>query len=197
MKKIKTIFERDWNGDKTVIDKMVEGAEKITNYVATEKLDGMNVRITVRNHSIVRLEKRRNPDKIQKVKGIIDPWYVDADPCNPQDKYLFEAIANTDFSDTPDGEWSAEAIGKNIQGNPLGLDKNVLCIFDLGDAPVFTDVPIDYEGLKKWLPLQKTKFGNPEFPIEGIVWRAPNMEIHDRYAPMFKIKTKDFFKDNR
>lgn len=199
MKKIKTIFDRDWKGDKTVTDKYAEGVdpEILKNYIATEKLDGMNVRVTVRNHTVVRLEKRRNPDKIQKAKGIVEPWYVDADSCNPQDKYLCEAVINTDFSDIPDGEWSAEALGKNIQGNPLGLDKNVLCIFDLGMAPVLQNAPITYNELKEWLPFQKTKFGNPEFPVEGIVWRAGNMEKHDRGYPMFKIKTKDFFKDNR
>jgi hypothetical protein len=69
MKKIKTIFDRDWEGDKTVIDKALVDLDKLLGCWATEKLDGMNVRLTVRNHTIVRVEKRRNPDKIQKHKG--------------------------------------------------------------------------------------------------------------------------------
>ena len=74
MKKIKTIFDRDWDGDKTVIDKLSEGisVEDLISAVATEKLDGMNVRATIRNGTCVRLEKRRNPDKIQKYKSADD-----------------------------------------------------------------------------------------------------------------------------
>lgn len=195
MKKIKTIFDRDWDGDKTVIDKFIPGISAELLYfdksvIATEKIDGMNVRLTVRNHEVVRLEKRRNPDKIQKQKGIEEPWYIDTDPFSPNDKYLYEAVKNTDLSDIEDGEWCGEAIGLNIQGNPLGLDKNTVMLFSCGKAPVLENVPTTYQELKEWLPLQKTKFGDPEKPIEGIVWHCANGE-------MFKIKTKDFVKDNR
>ena len=117
MKKIKTIFERNWEGDRTVVDKYVDGAYlAITNNcVATEKMDGMNVRLTVRNHICVRLEKRRNPDKIQKHKGIEEPWYTEAFESEPSDKYLFEALKNTDLSEVEDGEWSGEALGRTFR----------------------------------------------------------------------------------
>lgn len=191
MRKIKTIFDRDWDGDKTVIDKYVEGAYMaISQGVATEKLDGMNVRITVRNHTCVRLEKRRNPDKIQKHKGIEEPWYTEAFENEPADKYLFEALKGTDLTEVPDGEWNGEALGPNIQGNPLNLEGHRIYLFSI---PKFVtpwwDVPIDYKGLKEWLPKQKSKYGN-NCGIEGIVWHCKNGE-------MFKIKTKDFIKDNR
>lgn len=191
MKKIKTIFDRNWEGDKTVLNKYVDGFDPIMllGATATEKLDGMNVRVTVRNHILVRLEKRRNPDKLQKAKGIEDPWYVDADEFSPEDKYLWEAAHGKDFSNTLDGEWSGEVIGKNVQGNPLNLQGNVLVLFSCGEAPVFEDVPTDYEGLKAWLPAQKSKFGN-DCGIEGIVWHCPS-------GNMYKIKCKDFVKDNR
>lgn len=71
MKKIPTIFERDWEGDKTVIDQYVQPFD-FSTAIATEKLDGMNARLTVRNHLLVRLEK-----------SIVDPWYVDADEHYP------------------------------------------------------------------------------------------------------------------
>ena len=194
MKKIKTIFERNWEGDRTVIDKYIpEITSEVLAYdktiKATEKLDGMNVRITVRNHTVVRAEKRRNPDKIQKHKGIEEPWYVDAYEAEPGDKYIFDGIKNTDCSQIPDGEWSGELVGKNIQGNPLNLDKNIVVFFSLGQAPVFDDVPTTYGELKEWLPKQKSKLGN-DCGIEGIVWHCGNGE-------MFKIKIKDFIKDNR
>jgi len=36
--------------------------------------------LTVRSGQLVRVEKRRNPSKAQKAKGIIDGWYVDTPP---------------------------------------------------------------------------------------------------------------------
>ena len=186
MRKIKTIFERDWEGNRKVIDKYVEGfsPELLEGAIATEKLDGTNIRVTVRNHIVVRVEKRRNPDKIQKHKEITEPWYIDAEEFQPQDKWTFDAIKNTDFSEIPDGEWSGEVVGTNIQGNPLNLGKNIVVFFTLGQAPTFENVPTSYEELKKWLPAQKSKFGN-DCGVEGIVW-------HTKNGDMFKIKVKDF-----
>ena len=186
MNKIKTIFERDWNGNRKVIDKYINyfNPDILVNAIPTEKLDGTNVRITVRNNTVVRVEKRRNPDKLQKAKGIEEPWYKDADEYNPEDKWIFDAIKNTDFSIVPDGEWSGEALGKNIQGNPLNLENNRVVFFTLNQAPIFENVPNDYEGLKEWLPKQKSKYGN-DCGIEGIVW-------HCLDGSMFKIKVKDF-----
>lgn len=192
MRKITTIFERNWEGNRTVIDQYTNAAFPIVALTAkaTEKLDGMNVRLTVRRHTVVRVEKRRNPDKRQKAIGIEEPWYVDADPYGPEDKYIFEAVVNTKLGDIPDGEWSGEAVGPRIQGNPLGLEAHEVCLFSCGKASVFENVPITYAELKVWLPLQKTKFGSGDRPIEGIVWHCANGE-------MFKIKTKDFYKDGR
>lgn len=189
MKKIKTIFERDWDGDKRVINKYVQGFDPLilASAKATEKVDGTNVRLTVRNHTIVRVEKRRNPDKIQKFKGIEDPWYVDASESN-EDKWIIDAVKNTPVINVPDGEWSGEAIGKNIQGNPLGLEINFVLLFSLMHVPVFENVPTDYEGLKEWLPGRTSGVGKGI--IEGIVWHLENGE-------MYKIKVKDFFGDNR
>ncbi len=186
MRKIKTIFDRDWNGNRRVIDKYIDGFDPqvLIGANATEKLDGTNVRITTRNHIVVRVEKRSNPSNLQKAKGIKEPWYKDADEYDPQDKWIFDAVKNTDFSEIIDGEWSGEAIGKNIQGNPLNLENNRIMFFTLGQAPVFENVPIDYNGLKEWLSKQKSKYGN-DCGIEGIVW-------HTKDGEMYKIKKKDF-----
>lgn len=188
MEKIPTIFDRNWDGDRKVNAKSVVLDFDFENAIATEKLDGTNVRVTVRNHTVVRVEKRRNPNKIQKKQGIVDPWYVDADELDKADTYIFDAVKNTDFSNVPDGEWSAEALGKKIQGNPLNLEGHTLFIFSLDDwkqKVVYTDVPTDFEGLKGWLPHQKSIFGN-DCGIEGIVWH--NLKTGE----MCKIKVKDF-----
>lgn len=186
MNKISTIFERDMkNGGKITpqYSDWVKGFN-FKNAVATEKLDGTNVRLTVRNFTLVRLEKRRNPSNIEKTKGIVEPWYIDADEYSSQDKYIWEAARNTDLQGILDGEYSGEALGPKIQGNPLKLDKHLVCLFSIGQAPVFFDVPTTFEELKKWLPKQKSKYGK-DCGIEGIVW-------HARSGDMVKIKTKDF-----
>lgn len=182
MRKIRTIFERV---DGKVTNQIANGVDLtlLKDAIATEKLDGMNVRCTIRKGTCVRLEKRRNPDKMQKYKGIIEPWYVDTS-MSSEDKWLNDALKNTDVSSLPDGEWSGEALGTDIQGNPLNLPSNRIVFFTLSQAPVFENVPTTYAELKEWLPKQKSKYGN-DCGIEGIVWHCKNGE-------MYKIKTKDF-----
>lgn len=188
MEKIPTIFDRNWETNRKVNEKLAIENFDFKNSIATEKLDGTNVRVTVRNKIVVRVEKRRNPDKVQKAKGIIDPWYVDANEIDKADTYIFEAVNNTDFSSVPDGEWSAEALGEKIQGNPLNITGHTLFIFTLPnwlENVKYENVPTDFEDLKNWLPTQKTKFGN-NTGIEGIVWH--NLKTGE----MCKIKVKDF-----
>lgn len=182
MKKIQTIFKRT---DKIgpITQEYAIDTELFLVGKATEKLDGTNVRVTVRNNTAVRLEKRRNPTKLEKAKGIIEPWYIDASESS-EDKWIQDALKNTDLSQIPDGEWSGEAVGPNIQGNPLNLPTNRIVFFTLGQAPVFENVPTTYEGLREWLPKQKSKYGN-DCNIEGIVWHCPD-------GSMIKIKAKDF-----
>lgn len=184
MRKIPTIFKRDANIGGKIINEYVVDTALFVDAIATEKLDGTNVRVTIRNHTAVRLEKRRNPTKFEKAKGLIDPWYIDASDSS-EDKYIQNALKNTDFSHVPDGEWSGEALGPNIQGNELGFEDNIIIFFTLGQAPVFENVPITFVELKTWLPQQKSKIGNADKGIEGIVWHCKN-------GSMMKIKTKDF-----
>lgn len=183
MRKIPTIFRRDENRGGKVIDEYVIDPELFLIATATEKLDGMNVRVTIRNHTAVRLEKRRNPSKLEKAKGIIEPWYIDASESS-EDKWLKDALKGTNLSQVPDGEWSGEALGPNIQGNPLNLLTNRIVFFTLNQAPIFENVPITFNELKEWLPKQKSKYGN-DCGIEGIVWHCPD-------GSMMKIKNKDF-----
>ena len=183
MKKIPTIFKRDETKGGKIIDQYVIDPADLLTASATEKIDGTNVRVTVRNHICVRLEKRRNPSKLEKAKGIIEPWYTDAS-MSSEDKHIQSALSGTDLSNIPNGEWSGEAVGENIQGNPLNLIGNKIVFFSLGQCPVFEDAPTTFEKLKEWLPKQKSKYGN-NCGIEGIVWHYEN-------GDMAKIKTKDF-----
>jgi hypothetical protein len=150
---------------------------------ATEKVDGTNIRLTVRSGQLVRVEKRRNPSKVQKQQSIIDGWYVDADEFAKEDKWLFTAARGVAISGWPDGEHSAEALGPNIQGNPLGLERNTCLPFNL-DAPVYKNVPTRFEELRVFLNTLDSRF-SPGHLAEGIVFH----HLDGRRA---KIKRKDF-----
>jgi hypothetical protein len=183
MEKIPTIFDRG-DGFK-VTNAPRKGCEWVFagEGAATEKVDGTNVRITVRNGKVVRVEKRRNPSKLQKSQGIMDGWYVDADEFAKEDQWIYASVKGTDVSGWPDGEHSAEAVGPHVQGNPLGLEKEICVPFNL-EIPVFDGVPRTYEGLRDFLKGADSKF-SPGHPAEGIVFHHPD----GRRA---KIKAKDF-----
>ena len=70
MEKIRTIFDRNWEGNRKVNSNLVVTDFDFNKAIATEKLDGMKVRITVRKGTVVRVEKRRNPSKAQKEASI-------------------------------------------------------------------------------------------------------------------------------
>ena len=186
--KIQTIFEREWNGNRGVLNSPVISLGR--NCVANEKLDGTNVRITVRSGLPVRVEKRRNPSSQEKQDwGITEPWYVDALDTDPSDKWIMQAVDGTDFSPVPDGEWEGEAIGPKINGNHLKLIQHRVFLFSLASERAritFPNCPVDYVALAKWLPQQRS-FLNPEVGIEGIVWWDGGTG-----RPVGKIKVKDF-----
>lgn len=183
MEKIPTLFERD--DDFRVVNRprpecawVFEGEG-----TPTEKLDGTNVRLTVRSGQLVRLEKRRNPNKAQKKQGIVDGWYIDASEDASEDKWIFEAARNTDVSGWADGEHSCEALGPRIQGNPLQLPALVCLPFNT-EAPVYSGVPRSYGDLLEFLATLESKY-SPGHLAEGIVFHHPD----GRRA---KIKRKDF-----
>ncbi len=186
MRKISTIFDRNWETNRKVNEKLIVDFN-FEEAIATEKLDGMNVRVTIRKGTVVRVEKRRNPNKIQKQMGITEPWYIDAQQEAKEDRWIFDAVSNTDFTQVPDGEWSGEALGPKIQGNPLNLIEHQIFLFSLPEwreKIILKEVPFSFDQLKDFLANQKSIIGNDAL-IEGIVWHHPNGE-------MVKIKRKDF-----
>jgi hypothetical protein len=183
MEKIPTLFERDEhfrvvNRPRAECAWVFEGAG-----VGTEKLDGTNVRLTVRSGQLVRVEKRRNPSRAQKAAGIIDGWYVDTVEGAGDDKWIIAAAGNTDVTGWPDGEHPCEALGPRIQGNPLGLDDHVCVPFNMA-APALAEVPRDYADLQRFLADLESRYA-PGHLAEGIVFHHPD----GRRA---KIKRKDF-----
>lgn len=183
MEKIPTLFERDDHF--RVVDRPRAECAWVFNGegVATEKLDGTNVRLTVRSGHLVRVEKRRNPTKAQKQQGIVDGWYTDTDPYSAEDKWILVATGHTDVSGWPDGEHPCEALGPHIQGNPLGLAEHRCVPFNL-TVPEYGDVPRGYADLAGYLATLESRFA-PGHLAEGIVFHHPD----GRRA---KIKRKDF-----
>ena len=185
MEKIPTIFERG-EGFK-VVDKPRESCAWVFSGegMPTEKLDGTNIRLTIRAGQVVRVEKRRNPTRAQKQQGIVDGWYIDAPVEDPTNRWIYEAVGGTDVSAWPDGEHSCEALGPKIQGNALGLASHICVPFNLeGEVPIFKQVPRTFEGLRGYLSERESLFV-PGHMAEGIVFHHPD----GRRA---KIKRKDF-----
>jgi len=183
MQKIPTIFDRDWEGNRGVIDKPIPECEWVFKGegVATEKVDGTNIKVRIEDEKIVHVWKRKNPSKEQKKQGI-EPWYVDADRDDPQDKHIFRAVDNENVSMFFDGEYSCEAYGGKIQGNPLGVEPG-LYFFTLVPR-ILVDIPRDFEGLGTCLQSLDSMI-SPGHLAEGIVFRHPD-------GRMAKIKRKDF-----
>jgi hypothetical protein len=182
MEKIPTLFERD--GRFRVVNRPRSECAWVFDGegTGTEKLDGTNVRLTVRSGQLVRVEKRRNPSKAQKEQGIVDGWYVDAGGA-ADDRWILEAAQGTDVSAWPDGEHACEALGPRIQGNSLGLAEHLCVPFNL-EAPVYADVPRTYDGLRAYLSTLDSHYA-PGHLAEGIVF-------HHADGRRAKIKRKDF-----
>ncbi len=183
VEKIPTIFERG-EGFK-VMDRPRADCDWVfkDEGVATEKLDGTNIRVTVRSGEVVRVEKRRNPSKVQKKKGIVDGWYVDADEYASSDRWILDAVTGTDTGLWPDGEHPCEALGPRIQGNPLDLESHICVPFNM-EVPDFGAVPRSYDSLRETLSALESRYA-PGHLAEGIVFHHPD----GRRA---KIKRKDF-----
>ncbi|MFT5680074.1 MAG: hypothetical protein ACI8RZ_000979 [Myxococcota bacterium] len=183
MQKIPTLFQRDSRFK--VTPEVRPGCEWVLagEGESTEKLDGTNIRVTIRSGHVVRVEKRRNPNKAQKAQGIIDGWYVDASDPEAADKWIHESVAGTDMTDWTDGEHSCEAMGPKIQGNPLSLDRHLCVPFDFA-APIYSEIPRSFAGLSESLVALESQF-SPGALAEGIVFHHPD----GRRA---KIKRRDF-----
>lgn len=182
MKKIISLFQRNYEGNRKVRDEVTPGAEWVVNGEgrATRKWDGVAVLIKD-GHPYKRYDAktgRTPPPDFIPAQPEPDPttghWpgWVDAD--NSAGKYILEAIANYE-GDISDGTYEVcgPKIGTRHGANPEGLDKHILIRHGMD---VFDDCPVHFDALMEYL---KDK------PIEGIVWHHPD-------GRMVKIKKADF-----
>lgn len=181
MKKIKSVFERDYEGTHLVYDSVVPGCEWVLagEGVATRKYDGSCCAIIdgelFRRHDC---KKGKKPPEgfvpAQDPDPITGHWpgWIKCDRENPQDKWFVAAYENS-WLHQKDGTY--EAIGPHFQGNAEKLQEDILVRH--GDE-ILENVPRTFEGIREYLK---------ENDIEGIVFHRQNAE-----NDMAKIKRVDF-----
>lgn len=178
MKKIISLFRRDYNGTRQVYNEVTPGAEWVIagEGVATEKIDGTCC--MVRDGKLYKRYDAKNgkvppqnfepaqPDPDQ-VTGHWPGWVPVGD--GPKDAWHREAWSDRGLSDG-----TYELVGPKIQGNPYKMSAHLLILH--GDVMFAPDIPRDFESIKRFLA---------EYECEGIVWHRGN-------GDMVKIKSKDF-----
>ena len=175
MKKIISLFQRNYDGDKLVRNEIVLGTEWVIagEGIATKKIDGTCC--MVKGGVLFR--------RYDAKRGKIPPFdFIPAQAADPvtghwpgwilvkdiaDDKYFVEAFVKGTFADG-----TYELLGPKINNNPEKMDGHYL----IQHGESLADVPRTFEAIKSFLAGKD---------IEGIVW-------HHEDGRMVKIKKKDF-----
>ncbi|MCP2336913.1 RNA ligase 1 family protein [Actinomadura rupiterrae] len=175
MRKIPTVFVRDWDADPKFVTRIPHpdcGWVQAGEGVPTRKFDGTCVRFDGTRWWARREVRagRTAPDGFvplgtDTATGRTVGW----EPAEGSAfwKYLRAAVG--------DGAWedgTYELIGPKVNGNPEGVDEHRLV---LHGSERLVGVPLDFDGLREWLL---------SHPYEGIVWHAPD-------GRMAKLKRRD------
>lgn len=181
MKKIPSLFARDWEGDKNNVTPIVTpGCEWVIEGegTATRKWDGTccmvrdgelfkRREIKVGKRVPVGFEPCEQDDVTGKVMGWVP---VGTGPEDAIHRDTFAAHGNN----MPDGTY--ELVGPKVNGNPERFMEHWLEAH--GDV-ILDGAPRTFDELSKWFAARN---------IEGIVWHHPD-------GRMVKIKAKDFPRD--
>lgn len=178
MKKIVSLFQRNYEGDRLVRDELVAGAEWVAagEGIATLKLDGTccmwrdgklwkRFELKAGKTGPVGFEAAQQPDS---VTGDVPGWVPVGD--GPDDARHREALAAAGGM-LQDGTY--ELCGPKVQKNPEGYATHVLLRHG---SQVLADCPRTFDALREYLRCRD---------IEGVVW-------HHHDGRMVKIKGKDF-----
>lgn len=179
MKKIPTLFEREYANHKVVGIKpnVTKGMGWVLEGkgIATLKFDGSCCAI-INGEFYKRYDAKKGKKPPEGAIPCCEPdlitghhpHWVKVDKNNPADKWFVIAYQNTD--NCTDGTY--EAIGIHFQGNPYGLDCDVL----VKHGQEVIKIERSFEGIKEWLKTHNE---------EGLVfWRDGE--------PKCKIKRSDF-----
>ena len=180
MRKIPSLFQRNYETDRLVRDEVVPGCEWVLagEGTPTRKHDGTCC--MVRDGKLYRrhtLRRGKQPPEGYEPATDADPktgkqegWVPVGD--GPEDRLHREA-----FDGQPDGSY--ELCGPKVQGNPEGFDRHMLVPH--GSIQMYQD-PRTFKGIRDYLQ---------QLDVEGIVWHHPD-------GRMAKIKARDFgFKRRR
>jgi len=178
MRKIPTIYVRDWNGDKSRVTKE---REPLCDWVfrgegtATRKRDGaaclfhnciLYARFDAKHGKTPPADfmPAQEPDR---ETGHWPGWV----PVGAKPEYKHHRAALADLEPVEPGTY--ELCGPKVQGNPEGFDKLMLIRHG---TETLDNVPTDFDALADWFKTAK---------IEGVVW-------HHADGRMAKIKRRDF-----
>lgn len=194
MKKIISLFARNYDGDKLVRDEVVPGAEWVLagEGTATRKFDG--TACMIRDGKLFkRYDAKQVPTapaapgqstpKLKTAKPLPAGFEAcqEADPVTghmpgwvpvgdgPEDKWF--RVVSAEASALPDGTY--ELCGPHFQANPEGCRVEMLVPHGELTLP---DAPRDFAGIRSFLETNA---------MEGIVWHHPD-------GRMVKIKSRDF-----
>lgn len=179
MKKIVSLFQRNYDGDRLVRDEIVQGAEWVAKGegVATRKYDGTCC--LVRDGKLFKRYDakacKQPPDDFEPAQDAPDkntghwPGWVPVGD-GPDDARHRDAWGQL-RQVVVDGTY--ELCGPKVQGNPEGFDRHVLIKHG---CEALHDCPITFDALRAYLS---------DGAIEGVVW-------HHSDGRMVKIKGKDF-----
>lgn len=177
MRKIQSLFQRNYDGDRLVRDEVVPGSEWVLagEGRATRKWDGTCCLIRDgRLYKRYEVKPGSKPppsfepaNEVDENTGKQQGWLPVG--YGPEDKWHREAYN----PNLPDGTY--ELVGPKIQGNVEQFDEHVLIPHGVDVFAV--DPPRTFEGLRQWFQSRTM--------IEGIVW-------HHDDGRMVKIKCKDF-----
>ena len=182
MKKIPTLFTRIYENHKIVgiKDEITPGCEEaFYQGIATVKIDGACCAI-IGDRFCKRYDAKKGKKPPEGAIPCCEPdpvtghwphWVEVTDW--PADKWFVEAFNNRRKAGLCNWEEGTyEAIGPHFQGNPYGLDKDIL----VKHGVEVVEVKRDFESISNWLN---------EHPVEGLVFWLDG-------EPVCKIKRPDF-----
>ena len=181
MRKIPTLFERDWDGDRRyVLDKVTPGCEWVIDGegTPTRKYDGTCVMFDGEKwwaRREVKPGKQPPPGFAEIEHDTVTSKVVGWEPIGQSAfaKYHTEAAADDDGCGWDPGTY--ELVGPKVNGNPENAPSHMLVMHE--DAFVLDDAPRDFASLAAWLHAHD---------YEGIVWQdGPG-------GAMAKLKKRDF-----
>ena len=183
MRKIMSLFQRNYEGNRKVRNEVTPGAEWVLlgEGTATRKRDGIAVLIDSNGDPLMRYDAKKgrtSPPDFKPAQPEPDPitghWPGWVSALCPAGKWIIEAMNNTTWIKCgATYEVCGPKIGTRHGPNPEQLEKHTMF---LHGSEVLEDCPRTYEGIMEYLR---------DKDIEGIVF------WHGIY-PMVKIKKSDF-----